>query len=1005
MIFPSHILLVTSIDFILEITTLRVGSNQIMELERVTSREEANLACELRHYAAYVVEYTWLSDFLAGLTIDHPPVIALVDNLAAGQQALRWGAADYLEKGDFAIPELQQYCYTTLERSLRLTITAHQQLLKLKAKEQNTEQRYIEQALQSSEAKFRAIFERSPMGIALISIERKIFQVNATFCNILGYAERDLLGMSARDITHPEDLEVTDGNISYLLNKEISYFTLEKRYLCQDGSYCWVQSAVAAVKDDQDSLQYMILLITDIQTQKETEQRIEYRLHLESIVTTVSQHLLTSEKVNLDWIIEILGKAVESDRAFINQFTEDLKYFSITHEWCNSKIFPITSDRQNVATANYSSWLNSLKGNQDIVINDSQDLPPGEEKDCHEETHSAARLEVPILSFQGKLWITLCFESITPRSWFPEDAQILRLVGEMIYSYYEKLNRQRELKASESLYLSIFNNSIDNIFLVQVHYAPEVVDSRNIQDSQDIKFIYETINPAQEQTLGMKAEEITGKTPAEVLSPEVAAWVEHQYFACVQRGEVLTYEESIIFIKDMCHYITTLVPIRDEITGQIIKIQGSARDITQVKLAEQERLRQDRYQRLLVSLTLKIRESLELSNILKMTVDELQKALQIDRIMIWQFNSDRTGKVVSEAYTNNLEKTDTENCNMEPLSQKLFKRFQRGIVTQANSLEAFALLPRYQEFLQRYQINSSLILPILLTKDRQLQPNQELWGLLSLYHCQGYRTWEPWEVEQLQQMANQLGIAICQSQLLEQERRNTRELAAYNAELAEFAYIASHDLQTPLGTISNYGYLLQSRYGQNLDATGTKFLQFMITAAQKMRVLIDDLLFYNLFNRDQPSIDPVDCNLVFQEAYRNLETEIMTAKATINCIPLPMVLGNYAQLVHLFQHLLSNSLKYRRAETSIIEIDTVLQDEKWLFIFQDNGIGLDNQYSDRIFQLFQRLHSQQEYSGTGIGLAICKKVVEFHGGRIWVESSPQQGSTFCFTLNSFFPSI
>ena len=995
MIFPSRILLATSIDFNLEITTLRVGSNQIMELERVTSLEEANLACELRHYAAYVVEYAWLADFLAGLTIDHLPVIALVDNLAAGQQALSWGAADYLEKNDFAIPELQQYRYATLERSLRLTITAHQQLLKLKAKEQNTEQKYIQQALQSSEAKFRAIFERSPMGIALVSIERKIFQVNATFCNILGYAERDLLGMSARDITHPEDLEVTDGNISYLLNREISYFTLEKRYLCQDGSYCWVQSAVAAVKDDKDSLQYMILLITDIQAQKQTEQRIEYRLHLESIVTTVSQHLLTSEKVNLDWIIEILGKAVESDRAFINQFTDDLKYFSITHEWCNSKIFPVISDRQNVATANYSNWLNSLKGNQDIVINDSQDLPLEDEKDCYEKNYSTARLEVPILSSQGKLWITLCFESMTPRSWFPEDAQILRLVGEMIYSYHEKLKRQRELKASEALYLSIFNNSIDHIFLIQVHYSP---------DNQNIKFIYETINPASEK-IGVTKAEAAGKTPIEVFSPAAAAWVESRYLICVQSKERITYEESVNSKEgEIYYYITTLVPIQDESTGQIIKIQGSARDITQIKKAEQERLRQDRYQRLLVSLTLKIRESLELSDILKMTVDELQKALQIDRIVIWQFNSDQTGKVVSEACTKNLEKTDTRDCNTEPLSQKLFKRFQRGIVAQANSLKALTLLPRYQEFLQRYQINSSLILPILLTKDCQLQPTQKLWGLLSLYHCQGYRTWESWEVEQLQQMANQLGIAICQSQLLEQERRNTRELAAYNAELAEFAYIASHDLQTPLGTISNYGYLLQSRYGQNLDATGTKFLQFMITAAQKMRLLIDDLLFYNLFNRDQASIDPVDCNLVFQEAYRNLETEITAAKAIINCIPLPRVMGNYAQLVHLFQNLLSNSLKYRRAETSIIEINAVLQDKKWLFIFQDNGIGLDNQYSDRIFQLFQRLHSQQEYSGTGIGLAICKKVVEFHGGRIWVESSPQKGSTFYFTLNSFSPS-
>lgn len=577
MIFPSRILLVTSIDFNLEITSLRVGASQIVKLERVTSLKEAKLACELQQYAAYIVEHAWLEDFLTGLSIDHPPVIALVNNSAAGQQALEEGVADYLEKNDFTIPKLQNYGYATLERSLRLTITAHQQLLKLKAKEQHTEQKYIEQALQSSEAKFRAIFERSPMGIALVSVERKIFQVNTTFCNILGYAEQDLLGMSARDITHPEDLEVTDGNISYLLNKEISYFTLEKRYLCQDGSYCWVQSAVAAVKDNTGSLQYMILLITDIQAQKQTEQRIEYRLHLESIVTTISQHLLTSEKVNLDWIMEILGKAVESDRAFISQFTDDLKYFSITHEWCSSKIFPITQNRQNVETANYKSWLDSLKGNQDIVINDSQDLPPGAEKDYHEETCSAARLEVPIFSSQSELWITLCFESLNPRSWFPEDAQILQLVGEMICGHHEKLKTQKELKASEDLYLSIFNYSIDQIFLIQVQYLS------NNQDNQNIKFIYEAINPASEK-MGVTKAEAVGKTPTEIFSPATAAWVESKYLACLQSREMITYEESIPGKKgEIYYYITTLVPIQDESTGRIIKIQGSARDITQIK--------------------------------------------------------------------------------------------------------------------------------------------------------------------------------------------------------------------------------------------------------------------------------------------------------------------------------------------------------------------------------------------------------------------------------------
>lgn len=1112
MTLASRILFITSIASTLKITPLRVGVNQIGELEQVTSLEGAKLACQLRHYAAYVVEYAWLIDFLTGIAIDdhHPPVIALVDSPEAGEQALELGAADYLEKELFTNSELQRYGYATLERSLRLTITAHQHFLTAEATRQSeakyqnlfnllpggvvlvfdqelrislargkalstlyssvdnlegsllqdmfnpedfaltesyyrsvlrgaspifefsyedctylvntspikdetgnisggiavaydiTERKYVEQALQYSESRFRAIFERSPMGVALVSIERKIFQVNPTFAAILGYDETELIGVSARDITHPGDLEITDGNVNYLLNREINYFTLEKRYLCKDGSYSWVQSAVAAVKNAENSIQYMILLIVDIQSQKQTEERIEYRLHLESIVTTIFQHLLTSETVNMDWIMQILGKAVECDRAFIKQFTDDLNYFSIAHEWCSSHAFSITNKRQNIATNIYESWINLLKDNQDIVINDSQELSPGAERDCHEETCSAARLEVPIFNAQNKLWISLCFEAVAPRSWFPEDAQILRLIGEMICSYYERIQSQRQLKASEALYGSIFNHTPDNIFLFQVHYPPD------IEEPQKIRFIYETINPIQEQAFGISAAEISGKTLEEVVSPAIAAWVEHQYLACLQRGEVMTYEEKLVIKEKDVYYMTTLVPIRDEVTGKIIKIQGTARDITEGKLAEQEKLRQDRYQKLLFSLTLKIRESLELSEILKMTVDELQKALKIDRVLIWQFNSDRTIKVAGEAFAEGLEKINTTFGNPQPISQEIFIQLQSGITIQTNGLENLELFSCDQELLQQYKIKSRLKLPILLNSDRggdngdrQPQASQELWGFLSLCDCQEVRIWEPWEVEQLQQMANQLGIAIYQAQLLNQERQNARELAAYNAELSEFAYIASHDLQTPLGTISNYGYLLQNRYGEQLDASGAKFLQFMINGAQRMRALIDDLSFYNLFNRDKPILSPTDCNLVLQEACINLETEITAAKAIIKCVTLPIVLGSQFQLVHLFQNLLSNSLKYRGSEIPIIEIDATLQGEQWLFTFRDNGIGFEKQYSDRIFQIFQRLHTQKKYSGTGIGLAVCKKVVEFHGGRIWVDSSPEKGAAFYFTLNSF----
>ena len=1076
---------------------------QLEQLEQVESLTTLETSQTLVNYSGYLVSEVYLSVFVEKLPLIHPPVIALVTNLCAGQEAIENGAADYLEL-DNLIPEV-------LARSLRLCTSNYRQQLVYEQQIASSyslaenllaeSSHYFSQEIlerQHSEAKFRAIFQRSPMGIALISVDREILEVNNSFCQILSYEESELVGQMIRDLTHPEDLEVSDSYVNFLLTRDLQYFTIEKRYRSKDGSYRWVQAAVAAVKDAENILQYMLLLITDIQDQKQTELQLQYRLHLESIVTIVSQHLLTNEVTNLGWIMEILGKAVECDRAYINHFTPDLAHFTIYYEWCrldrspplqksgfdndgNSEghgeghgeehsegdqaVTPYAHLYQNSPTALYPEWLNTLKGNQDIVISNLQDLSPSLEQSRYEQNQCQSCLEVPVFSSRGELWISLCFESTTPRNWFPEDAQLLRLVGEMICGHHERLQNQRELKSSESLYSSIFNHSTDNIFLVQVHYPPEALP-QNLQEdpskhlsensnkdlnknlnknSQGIRFTYETINPSQERDLGMLAAEIRGKSPEEFLPPELAAWITYQYFTCVSTGEVLTYEESMGMILQGRIYQTTLIPIFDESKTRVVKIQGSAKNITQIKHAEQEKIRQARYQNLITTLTLKIRHSLDLPKILETTVQELRKTVQVDRVVLWRLVCDlprgrlkqQLGNFVNEAVLPGFPSMLDLDFPWELVSEDALNQFFRGQAFQFSeelpNLEE--KLDRRREFLQRYQIRAALTLPILIAPDTHYQdssgtvseksgespasnlisnsignstsierPNNVIfWGLLTLHQCHNSRVWESWEIERLQQLVNQLGVAIYQAQLLDQERRNTKELAAYNAELEEFTYIASHDLQAPLGTISNYAQLLQMRYGQQLDPVGLKFLQYIANGAQRIQALIEDLLLYTHISRDQKYLAPTDCNLVFAEACANLEFEVNQKETVINYGCLPLVWGNYYQLVMLFQNLLSNSLKYRGESALRVNIDTVFQDGKWLFSFRDNGIGFDPQQSDRIFQIFQRLHPQQDYSGTGVGLAVCKKVIEFHGGKIWGESQPGAGAVFYFTLSPTIP--
>ncbi|MCC3422851.1 MAG: response regulator [Microcoleus sp. PH2017_01_SCD_O_A] len=228
--------------------------------------------------------------------------------------------------------------------------------------------------------------------------------------------------------------------------------------------------------------------------------------------------------------------------------------------------------------------------------------------------------------------------------------------------------------------------------------------------------------------------------------------------------------------------------------------------------------------------------------------------------------------------------------------------------------------------------------------------------------------------------------------------KSNQELARSNAELEQFAYVASHDLQAPLATIASYAQLLEKRYKDQLDSQAIKFITNIVQGCTRMQTLIDDLLEYSRVGRSQKPFELADCNHVVQQAIANLQGAIRNDQAVVTYSELPEIMGDISQLVQLFQNLLSNAIKYRHDAPPTVHITASKQEENWLFSVSDNGIGIAPQHQERIFQIFQRLHTQREYSGTGIGLAICQKIVERHGGSMWVESEPGQGSTFHFTL-------
>ena len=234
-------------------------------------------------------------------------------------------------------------------------------------------------------------------------------------------------------------------------------------------------------------------------------------------------------------------------------------------------------------------------------------------------------------------------------------------------------------------------------------------------------------------------------------------------------------------------------------------------------------------------------------------------------------------------------------------------------------------------------------------------------------------------------------------QAQQQLQQLNQELLRSNAELEQFAFITSHDLREPLRKIKNYTDLLAESY-PHADSKANKYLNSIIGGVSRMQALIADLLTCSRVSRAELLLEPTDLNTVLQQVCEELSPLIAENCAAITAQALPTVSVHQGQMLQLFQHLIVNSIKFRGEAAPVIDIKAKLCSQEWLFSITDNGIGIHPQYAERVFVIFQRLHNRTEYEGTGVGLTICKKIVERHGGRIWVESDLGQGATFYWTL-------
>jgi PAS domain S-box-containing protein len=540
------------------------------------------------------------------------------------------------------------------------------------------------------------------------------------------------------------------------------------------------------------------------------------------------------------------------------------------------------------------------------------------------------------------------------------------------------------------------------------------------------------INRTELQMLGYEEAEIIGcKSIVDLLAPDstqvfydnfpiikTRGWIHDLEFQMVRKdGQVVPVSATVVGIKDA--------------EGNYLGSRSTVIDIS-------DRVRLRKQAQLFAEISQKIRQSLQLEEILQTVVEEVQKLLEVDRVLMFRFEANGSGTVIQEKVLADYPVVIGSKIIDPCFDRSYHARYTQGRIYNIADITQAGFQPCYVEFLQKFAVKASAIVPIYL--------RDELWGLLIVHHCQAPRQWQPNEVEILSQLSTQMGIALTQAQLLEQEQLQRQELIRSNAELEQFAHIASHDLQEPLRMVISYLQLLSRRYQGKLDPDADEFIDYAVDGAVRMQALIQALLSYaRVSSRKQP-FEVVKCDLILQDAISNLHVAITESSATISYDPLPEVWGDPTQLTQVFQNLIANAIKFRReippkihisvqpeptlrqaqyialrhedraaATTSGAEIQikspmpngagfrergnngdapsateeiATTTPSAWCFTVADNGIGIESQYLDRIFVIFQRLHTRVSYPGTGIGLAICKKIVERHGGTIWVDSTP-----------------
>jgi PAS domain S-box-containing protein len=887
-----------------------------------------------------------------------------------------------------------------------------------------TEREQVEEAAYEAEERFEAAFEQAPIGMSLVGIEREqpgaFLRVNRALCDITGLTEDALVGTDFQAIVHPDDVASELHYVRWMLTGDIAQYEVEKRLRHADGHTLWALVTVSMVRDARDRPLYLISQIQDVTARKEAEREMwESRERLQDIIDNTTaviylkdqdgRYLLVNDRFEMRYGIrrdEAVGKTDHD--LFSPEMADALraKDLKVIATGIALEVEEVIHDPDGAQTFLSNSFplfhANDPKGAPYAVCTISADIT--ERKQAEEalrwsEEHFRRIVDtaqIAFISIDGDGLIT-AWNPQAERTfgWSASEAIGERISRTIIPQRYREahgrgleqflatgrgplLDRRFEIEALHRdghefpVELSITPVRVNgeysfNAFLNDITERRGAVENlrqlANIVESSSDAMITMTLdgeitswNPGAEHLYGYPAEEAIGQR-LHMIVPTHRAGEEDGILESIRAGHKMELGETERVRKDgsLVDVTAAISPIKDAV-GKVVGASSISRDITARKRAD----------RAIREVQLGFRSAFEHAPIgmalFSVASQDRGRPLEVNRSL-----SEITGYSTQQLLEMDLRDiTHPDDASSE---QPLMDQLLSGEVPN------YTIEKRY-------------------------------------VHQDGHTVWVTHSASTVHDSADRLLYGVSQVEDITKRKRAEEELANLadeleqratelersNADLQQFAYAASHDLSEPLRMVSSYVQLLAKRYKDKLDSDADEFIDFAVDGTTRMQALIDGLLIYSRAGTADYTHEPVDCSKVLHETLVAIHTTLRETGTVVNSTPLPTVQGDPTQLSQLFQNLVSNAIKFAADEPPRIDISAEQEDGAWSFRVTDNGIGIDPAHAERIFAVFQRLHGRGEYPGSGVGLAICKRIVERHNGRIWVERPPDGGSTFCFTI-------